>query len=170
MSKLKKQQGGVPLNGLLAVDEPVQVSKSLTATIGLATGTLMGAFGLGGPPLLVYANEAGWSLDPKRFKANLQILFGIMNVFTILGYIYNGLITRSTLNVSSALLPALVVGMAMGDVLSRRVDKEFFKRATLIGLVIIGVVDLCKAGVVFASQLWAHEAAYFSTKLERHAG
>ena len=59
---------------------------------GFLSGVLGGAYGLNGPPLVVYGKLRQWS--PKHFRATLQSYFLPVSFIALIGYYANGLITN----------------------------------------------------------------------------
>ena len=112
---------------------------------GLVGGALMGAFGTGGPALLIYAKEAGWQKQPELFRANLQLLFFVINVPCCLSQFVEGIITYERCKASCCLLPALLFGGQIGGMLAKRVSRDKFQILVVNGLRIIGLMFLVEA-------------------------
>lgn len=102
---------------------------------GFIGGCLTSAFGTGGPAILVFARESGWQDDdPRKFRANLQVVFFSMNVLAISSQVYSGIINGTTFPSSIKLLPAMVIGVTIGHSISPWIKKEVFRSLTLAGL------------------------------------
>lgn len=112
---------------------------------GLVGGALMGAFGTGGPAFLVYAKEAGWQKRPEIFRANMQLLFFVINGACCLTQIAEGIITYERCKVSVWLLPAVVAGGKVGTMLAKKVPKDKFQILVVNGLRIMGLMFLIEA-------------------------
>src|SRR5262249_44921227 len=56
---------------------------------GFAAGVLGGAYGMNGPPLVIYGALRHWS--PERFRATLQGYFLPASLISLIGYWYLGL-------------------------------------------------------------------------------
>lgn len=112
---------------------------------GLVGGALMGAFGTGGPAFLIFAREAGWQKRPEIFRANLQLLFFVINVPCCLSQFAEGIITLERCKASCYLVPALVAGGYVGRVMAVKVSREKFQILVVNGLRIMGVMFLIEA-------------------------
>lgn len=112
---------------------------------GLIGGALMGAFGTGGPAFLIYAKEAGWQKRPELFRANLQLLFFVINVPCCLSQFAEGIITYERCKASCCLLPALLAGGHVGGILAKKVPKDKFQILVVNGLRIMGLMFLIEA-------------------------
>jgi uncharacterized membrane protein YfcA len=109
---------------------------------GLGAGVLGGAYGMNGPPLVVYATLRGWT--PERFRATLQGYFLPASAAGLFGFWAAGLwvedVTRYYL---WSLLP-VVVAIALGRAANRRMRPESFVRYVHLGLIGIGVLLLAQ--------------------------
>eukprot|EP00536_Pseudo-nitzschia_multiseries_P015501 jgi/Psemu1/312214/fgenesh1_kg.898_\ len=105
----------------------------------------MGAFGTGGPAFLVFAREAGWQKRPELFRANLQLLFFVINVPVCLSQYAEGIITYERCKASCCLLPALVAGGSVGRVLATKIPRDKFQILVVNGLRIMGLMFLIEA-------------------------
>jgi len=112
---------------------------------GLIGGALMGAFGTGGPAFLIYAKEAGWQKQPDIFRANLQLLFFVVNVPVCLSQVAEGIITYERCKASCCMLPALLAGGHTGGMMAKRISKEKFQILVVNGLRIMGLMFLIEA-------------------------
>lgn len=112
---------------------------------GLVGGALMGAFGTGGPAFLIYAKEAGWQRRPELFRANLQLLFFLINVPVCLSQLAEGIITYERCKASCCLLPALIAGGHVGGILATKVPRDKFQILVVNGLRIMGLMFLIEA-------------------------
>jgi len=112
---------------------------------GFVGGALMGAFGTGGPAFLIYAKEAGWQRRPELFRANLQLLFFVINVPVCFSQYLEGIITWQRCTASMYLLPSLIIGGYIGGVLATKVPRDKFQLLVVNGLRIMGVMFLIEA-------------------------
>lgn len=110
---------------------------------GFLSGVFGGAYGLNGPPLVVYGNLRQWSA--KHFRATLQAYFLPVSLISVLGYYSKGLITSevSTYFIISLIttIPAIFLGRYLNHQLK---DGSFFKYVYW-GLVIIGIILIVSA-------------------------
>ncbi len=112
---------------------------------GLVGGALMGAFGTGGPAFLIFAKEAGWETNPERFRANMQLLFFVINAACVFSQFEEQIITYERCKASVCLSPALLAGGQVGRMLAKKVSKDKFQILVVYGLRIMGLMFLIEA-------------------------
>lgn len=104
-----------------------------------AAGLVHGLFATGGP-LLVYAiGRRG--LDKHVFRSTLTAVWLSMNVFLCAGYAHIGRLDGATLTSSALLLPAVPLGVLVGERLHSKVDERRFQIA-VFGALAIGALTL----------------------------
>ncbi|HET6572334.1 MAG TPA: sulfite exporter TauE/SafE family protein [Fimbriiglobus sp.] len=112
---------------------------------GFVAGVLGGAYGVNGPPLVIYGTLRRWS--PGQFRATLQGYFLPASLVGLVGYWAAGLwvadVTRYYL---WSLLPALAA-IFLGRAVNRRMNGPAFLVYVHVGLIAIGAV-------LFAQSVW----------------
>jgi uncharacterized membrane protein YfcA len=109
---------------------------------GLGAGVLGGAYGMNGPPLVVYATLRGWT--PERFRATLQGYFLPASAAGVFGFWAAGLwVPEVTRYYLWSLVPAAVAVVA-GRAANRRMHPEAFVRYVHLGLIAIGMLLLAQ--------------------------
>lgn len=107
---------------------------------GFGAGVLGGAYGMNGPPLVLYGALRGWSAG--QFRATLQGYFLPASLVGMVGYWMSGLwvpdVTRYYL---IALIPA-VVAILLGRTINQRMEGRAFVRYVHAGLIVVGMVLL----------------------------
>jgi len=108
---------------------------------GLLSGILGGAYGINGPPLVVYGAKRRWSA--QHFRATLQAYFLIASLVGVIGYWWNGLINVTLFRDYFWSLPAVVPAILIGRYINARLQGEqFFKYSYWVllglGLLLIG--------------------------------
>ncbi|MGN6181338.1 MAG: sulfite exporter TauE/SafE family protein [Mucilaginibacter sp.] len=112
-------------------------SKSWLFLCGFLSGILGGAYGLNGPPLVVYGNMRKWSA--QHFRATLQAYFLPVSLIGTIGYAVKGLVTITVLKYFLIALPASIPAIYVGRHLNLKLrDGTFFKYVYLL-LLCIGV-------------------------------
>jgi len=104
---------------------------------GAVSGFLTGAFTTGGPPLVMYANSKEWS--PEEFKGNLPGVYVVALTFALTGHYFEGHLTPELWEIALWSTPLFALGMAIGIVLSKKIDAASFKRIVLSLLGVIGL-------------------------------
>ena len=106
-------------------------------------GIIQGAFGSGGPFVIIYAARA--LPEKSLFRVTLSLLWFIMNsirmcIWTVQGTVWNREIGLLIL----AALPFMVVSVLIGDHLHRRVNQFYFRFCVYMVLWIAGAVMLIR--------------------------
>jgi uncharacterized protein len=107
---------------------------------GLGAGVLGGAYGMNGPPLVMYGALRGWS--PQHFRATLQGYFLPASVMTMAGYGMTGLWTPAVTHAYLMALPALLAAILLGRAVNRRMGGRAFIVCVHIGLIAVGTMLL----------------------------
>ncbi len=104
-----------------------------TASWMLSAGITHGLFASGGP-LLVYA-LSGVQLDKAAFRATLITVWFSLNSLLTLVFAFDGSLLPALPRVG-AMLPALIAGVLIGELLHHRVNEEKF-RVVVYGLLLL---------------------------------
>jgi uncharacterized protein len=105
---------------------------------GFLSGLLGGAYGLNGPPLVIYGNMRKWSA--KHFRATLQAYFLPASLLGIAGYAIKGLISLLVLKYFLWCLPAITPAIFIGRYLNAKLDGTSFFKYVYWGLACIGLL------------------------------
>jgi uncharacterized membrane protein YfcA len=104
---------------------------------------LGGAYGMNGPPLVVYGAMRRWSA--QHFRATLQAYFLPASIIGMGGYWLAGLWTPTVTHYYLLSLPVTLLGVFLGRVINRRLRGEIFLKYLYFGLAIIGALLLVQA-------------------------
>ena len=110
---------------------------------GFAAGVLGGAYGMNGPPLVIYGSLRRWS--PQHFRATLQGYFLLASLAGLWGYHIAGLWTPTVNRFYLLSLPLVILATFLGRVINRRMDAGRFLLYVHGGLIVVGVVLLAQA-------------------------
>jgi len=110
---------------------------------GFSAGVLGGAYGMNGPPLVIYGSLRRWS--PQHFRATLQGYFLPASFAVMWGYWLAGLWTPSVSRFYLLSLPFVVVATFLGRAINSRMKTSQFLIYVHIGLILIGVILLFQA-------------------------
>ena len=110
---------------------------------GFVAGVLGGAYGMNGPPLVVYGALRRWT--PQHFRATLQGYFLPASIFGMAGYWLTGLWGSAVTRYYLLSLPAALAAIFLGRVINHRLDGRRFLRYVHFGLIVIGLVLLAQA-------------------------
>jgi hypothetical protein len=110
---------------------------------GFVSGVLGGAYGMNGPPLVVYGALRQWS--PQHFRATLQGYFLPASSVGLLGYLAVGLWGPAVTRYFLLSLPATLVAIVVGRAINRRMKGREFLGLVHVGLIAIGSILLLQA-------------------------
>jgi len=127
----------------LAGCKPELDSDRMAPFFGFVAGILGGAYGMNGPPLVVYGVLRRWT--PVQFRATLQGYFLIASIVGMAGYALTGLWTRTVTRYYLLSLPLALIAIFLGTVLHRHLSGARFLMCVNIGLALIGLLLLKQA-------------------------
>ncbi len=105
---------------------------------GFLSGVFGGAYGVNGPPLVVYGNLRRW--NAQDFRATLQAYFLIAGLVSIIGYIGKGLLDTTVMEYCLYSLPAIIPAIFLGRYFNRKIKSDSFYRYVYWGLAFIGIM------------------------------
>jgi uncharacterized membrane protein YfcA len=115
----------------------------LAWAFGLGAGILGGAYGMNGPPLVIYGTLRRWS--PQHFRATLQGYFFPASVLGMAGYWLAGLWVAAVTRYFLISLPAAIAAIFLGRAINQRMAGHRFLILVHVGLVLVGAALLCQA-------------------------
>lgn len=127
----------------LAGRKPKLDDDRLAPLFGFSAGILGGAYGMNGPPLVVYGVLRRW--QPAQFRATLQGYFLIASMVGMAGYAITGLWTRTVSGYFLLSLPLALVAIVLGHFIHRRLSSSRFQMCVHLGLAAIGVTLFVQA-------------------------
>jgi uncharacterized protein len=113
-----------------------QEHPALLLTSGFVAGIMGGAFGMNGPPLVIYGSLRRWT--PQHFRATLQAYFLPASLLGMAGYWSAGLWTRTVTHTYLLVLPAMLPAVILGRAINRRLSGNAFLKYVYGGLILIG--------------------------------
>lgn len=105
---------------------------------GFLSGVFGGAYGVNGPPLVVYGNLRRW--DARNFRATLQAYFLAAGLVSMIGYAGGGMIDRQNMHYFAYCIPAIIPAILLGRYFNRRLQGESFYKYVFVGLIAVGTV------------------------------
>jgi uncharacterized protein len=110
---------------------------------GFVAGVFGGAYGMNGPPLVIYGAMRRWSA--QHFRATLQAYFLPASVIGMGGYWLAGLWVPAVTHYYLLCLPVLLPAVWLGRVVNHRLHGDAFLRYVYVGLAGIGAVLLAES-------------------------
>ena len=118
-------------------------NRALLLLSGFLAGVLGGAYGMNGPPLVVYGGLRRWS--PQHFRATLQAYFLPASMLGMIGYWSAGLWTRTVTHEFLLSVPAMLPAVFLGRAINRRFSGASFLKYVYCGLILNGAVLFIEA-------------------------
>ena len=110
---------------------------------GFCAGVLGGAYGMNGPPLVIYGAMRRWSA--QHFRATLQGYFLPASIIGMTGYWLAGLWIPAVTHDYLLSLPVIPPAIWLGRVINHRLHGEAFFKYVYGGLAAIGVLLLAQS-------------------------
>lgn len=132
----KRLVGGPP-------PELEQDSRAWLLLCGFCAGVLGGAYGMNGPPLVVYGSMRRWSAP--HFRATLQGYFLPASIIGMIGYWVAGLWVSAVTHYFLISLPVTLLAIFLGRLLNHRMRGDNFLKYIYLCLAVIGAVLLVQA-------------------------
>jgi uncharacterized protein len=128
----------------LVLRTPLELRNDRLAWLfGFAAGVLGGAYGMNGPPLVVYGTLRRWSAE--QFRATLQGYFLPASIVGMVSYLLAGLWAPAVTRYYLLSLPVALTSIFVGRMLNRRLAGHRFIRYVHLALIVIGITLLIQA-------------------------
>ena len=108
---------------------PIRAERLLGVPFGAGLGFLYSVTTISGPPLAVLFNNQG--MVKQEFRAGLGLVRTTESVLTAIAYYQMGLFVAHTAEISSWILPGILVCMPLGAYAIRKLDPETFRRVCM---------------------------------------
>ena len=120
---------------------PVRPPAAVWAYVaGFCSGAFGGAFGINGPPAVVYATRTTWS--PQEIRAFLGVFCGTLFAITAMTMFARGLVTREVTTLALLAVPSSLGGNYCGWRIAGRMQVEQYMRLLFLLLFLMGA-SLC---------------------------
>lgn len=110
---------------------------------GFFSGVLGGAYGINGPPLVIYGNMRNWTA--KHFRATLQAYFLPASIIGMIGYWYKGLWISTVTHYFLISIPVVIPAILLGRYLNHQLKDGTFLRYIYFGLIGVGILLLSQS-------------------------
>jgi uncharacterized membrane protein YfcA len=118
-------------------------SRGWLLSCGFLAGVLGGAYGMNGPPLIVYGAMRRWT--PQAFRATLQGYFLPASVLGMLAYWFAGLWVAQVTHLYLISLLVAIPATFLGEMLNRRLQHDAFLKYIFVGLDLTAILLLLQA-------------------------
>ena len=110
---------------------------------GFWSGVLGGAYGMNGPPLVIYGALRRWS--PEHFRATLQGYFLPASLMGMAGYWLAGLCAPALFRLYFLSLPGALAAIFLGRAINQWMKGRPFVLYIHVGLIVVGAVLLVQS-------------------------
>jgi uncharacterized membrane protein YfcA len=121
----------------------------LARTVLVGAGVIHGLFGTSGPPVVWVASRA--LPDKASFRATLALLWLLLSIVLIGGYVVDGSLNATSLVKSAALALPLIAGYVVGNALHHRIPQRAFRLGVCVLLVVAGAILVMRASSALAT-------------------
>ncbi len=104
---------------------------------GFVAGCLGGAYNTPGPPLVAYGSMRGWSKE--EFRGILQAVFFINASLVVSSHYAAHHITGRTISWYLYSVPALFLGVLLGSLVDRYLNRVLFRKLVMAMILLLGV-------------------------------
>lgn len=112
---------------------------------GVASGVLNGAFGIGGPPVVLFYFSTPAAANIGR--ASIIFFFLFTDLLGILYFATQDIVTQQSFVQFILWMPALLIGLWAGAHGFRRMNQDAFRRWVLVILIALGALGIVKAAI-----------------------
>ena len=116
--------------------EKTAIEKCFLVLIGIISGVLCGLYGIGA---LLAAYMSRVTRTNEEFKANICMVFIAENIFRIVMYTWNGILTIHVLYQAILLIPIMILGLWIGMKSSGKLNEAVVKKIVIIVLLLSGL-------------------------------
>ena len=110
---------------------------STSLALGALSGTMLGATGIGGPPVILYLLSGP---DPAAVtRANLTLYVVVTSVAGLVMLAASGMILGSTLQTAAWLVPGFAIGVIFGSRVFARFSDQRFRQMTMVFMLLVAV-------------------------------
>lgn len=135
--------GGFSIYCLLGKSQFILKNDRLAWAFGFVAGIMGGAYGMNGPPLVIYGSARRW--PPQHFRATLQGYFLPASMIVMAGYWFSGLWTAQVSHYYLLALLPMLIAILLGRLVNKRMKGSAFLIFVHIGLILTGAMLLIQA-------------------------
>ncbi len=125
------------LYGLFNFPIPHLENRRWAYPFGFVGGFLSGLYNIPGPSFVIYGTTQGWT--PDQFRGNLQGLFLVNSIISVVGHSLNGAYTAQVGEWVPTMLAGSVAGIFCGLIANRLISPQQFRKLVLIVLLVLSV-------------------------------
>lgn len=130
------------MTGLVIVTSSIALASGKTIKIkrkrfaqsvaGLCSGLLGGSTSVSGPPVILFLQN--WGLKKNDFRGTTTGFFLITDFVQCVFLAMAGMFTPQVIRISVAVIPAIIVGFVLGELVQSYINEDLFKKIVIIFL------------------------------------
>lgn len=137
------------LRRTLRGQDPAPLRPAVARAVLFGAGIIHGLFGTSGPPVVWVSSRI--LVDKAAFRATLALLWLVLSVALIVGYVADRSLDADTLRKSALLSVPLVLGYVVGNALHHRVPQRAFRLGVCVLLVVAGSALVVRAAAALGA-------------------
>ncbi|MBW1802773.1 MAG: sulfite exporter TauE/SafE family protein [Deltaproteobacteria bacterium] len=125
---------------LLGYHMPIKREAMASLGFGFTSGVMCAGVGMGGPPIILFLSNQGWTKE--MFRGTVAIHFLLTGSLTIILYVITGMATTPRIMTAISLLPPAIIGFFIGNLIFQRVSSTIFLKSSLSLILFAGLTSL----------------------------
>lgn len=121
-----------------------EILKHFGIPIGMISGIFSGLFAIGGPPVVAYIYNS--IDDPKKIRATIIGIFGVIGTVRIVLFGATGMISKDIIMTSLYIFPFFLLSVFLGQMALKKINDHVFTRILLILLFVSGMSLILRQG------------------------
>jgi uncharacterized membrane protein YfcA len=117
-------------------------SRRLGPVVGFVVGSIIAAFGIGGPLMVLYLLARGWS--SQMLRASMSFFFLINMSTGVVGYAVTGLYTKERVIMTLIVAVPVLLGFSLAGLLLKRLNEDTFRRGVIAVIVFTSTIILAR--------------------------
>jgi len=128
------------ISQLIGFHKPVKNEKVASVIVGLISGILAGSTAISGPPVVLFLMNQ--NVIKNYFRVSIVIYFIVLGLIAILSMYISKILNMEVIHYFLSLFPAMVFGLSIGIYLSKKVNENLFKLATIFIVLVSGILAI----------------------------
>ncbi|MGR5062406.1 sulfite exporter TauE/SafE family protein [Photobacterium sp. DNB22_13_2] len=121
---------------LLKIKKTNKVSEKSAHWFGFISGVFAGAYGMGGPPVILFASLVGWT--PSKFRTTIQAHVFATNIFAIASHQLVGNYNMEVITAYLYCLPVVILSVFIGSWAHNKISPDKHKKIVNYLLFLLG--------------------------------
>ena len=124
----------------LGIRRRIVRERLVSAMVGVVSGILSGSIAIGGPPVILFFSNQ--EVPREEFRANIAAYFFPINVAANISFYIAGLLTLDIVLYALWFVPALTLGVIVGNKYNSLLSENIYRRVALIIVFFAGILSI----------------------------